>query len=317
MNKNAIPLSLRRHKLVASVRERIENKNVVVGVSGGADSVALLLLCCAAASQESANFSVLAAHVHHGIRKESDDELEFVESLCKTLGIECVSKRIKVKPLHGSLAAGARKMRYEVLHSVAINAGFNVVSVAHHAEDQLETMLMALCRGGGLRKLSGIAAVRPLGNKVNLVRPLLHVEKKELIDICELANIQWCEDQTNLDPSTPRGRLRRDVIPVLCELWSSANRHAANASTLLHSATDVFLQNVPEGNEWDRKRLAKLPLAVIDATLQQAIGEIATFETIQSISKSVVDKNTHARTFQLKNGCETVITSKTVTVIHS
>ncbi len=317
MNKKAIPLTVRRHQLVASVRKTIADQNVVVGVSGGADSVALLLLCCAAASQESANFTVLAAHVHHGLRKESDEEQKFVESLCNTIGIECVSKRIAVKPLHGSIAAGARKLRYEALQSVALHAGFNVVSVAHHAEDQLETMLMALCRGGGLRKLSGIATVRPLGNDVNLIRPLLHVEKKELIHICELANIRWCEDRTNLDPSTPRGRLRKDVMPVLRELWSSADRHAANASTLLHSATEVFLKSVPEGNEWNRELLAELPLPIINATLQQAIGEVATFETIQSISESVIDKNTHARTFQLKDGCETVITSKTVTVVHS
>jgi tRNA(Ile)-lysidine synthetase-like protein len=317
MNKAAIPLEVRRHKLVARVRNAIADQNVVVGVSGGADSVALLLLCCAAALQESANFTVLAAHVHHGLRKESDDEQLFVETLCTSLGIECVSRQITVQPIHGSVAAGARKMRYKILQEIAVDTEFPVVTVAHHAEDQLETMLMALCRGGGLRKLSGIATVRPLCNEVDLIRPLLHVEKKELEHICELANVQWCEDQTNLDPTTPRGRLRQDVIPVLRELWNSADRHAANASTLLHSATDAFLENVPDGNEWNRKLLAKLPLPIIDATLQQAIGDTATFETIQSISKSVVDTNTHARTFQLKDGCKTVITSKTVTVVHS
>jgi tRNA(Ile)-lysidine synthetase-like protein len=316
MNKEAIPLAVRRHKLVATVRKAIADQSLVVGVSGGADSIALLLLCCASAMQESATFQVIAGHVHHGLRAESDDEQQLVETLCATLGIQCVTKKVSVTPVNGSLGAGARKARYEALQQIASDANCAVVAVAHHAEDQLETMLMALCRGGGLRKLSGIASVRPLSDSINLHRPLLHVDKQDLVEICILAGIAWCEDPTNDDVSTPRGRLRSDVIPILRDLWSSADRHAANASALLHCATDAFNEKLSEGNTWDRAVLADLPHPIIDATLHKAVGEIATFETIRSIRDAVIDRTKHPRTFQLQE-CEVVLTSKKVTITHS
>jgi tRNA(Ile)-lysidine synthase len=317
MNKQAVPLAVRRHQLVATVRKAIGNQDVLVGVSGGADSVALLLLCCAGALQESANYQVAVAHIHHGLRVESDAEQKMVEALCESLGVQCISTRVIVTPENGSLAAGARKARYEALQATATALGFNAVAVAHHAEDQLETMLMALCRGGGLRKLSGIAASRPLSGSIDLFRPLLHVEKNELISICNLGQIKWCEDPTNQNSTTPRGRLRQDVIPILRELWNSADRHASNASTMLHAAVDTFDATVPRGNEWDRVTFAKLPLPIIDAALQKAIGERATFESIQSIRDAIVDSNTEPRTFQLQNGNSATVTSKKVIIHHS
>jgi tRNA(Ile)-lysidine synthetase-like protein len=317
MNKQEIPLALRRHQLVATVRKAIGNQDVLVGVSGGADSLALLLLCQGAALQETSDFEVVAAHINHGLRDEADEEQKMVEQLCARIGIRCVSKRVTVEPHNGSIAAGARNARYNALREIAAELHFDVVAVAHHAEDQLETMLMALCRGGGLRKLSGIAAVRPLSEKIDLHRPLLHVEKSALISICQLARVSWCEDPTNRDPSTPRGRLRNDVIPVIRELWSAADKHASNASTMLHAAADSFEASIPTGNEWDRNLLAEFPLPVIDAALQRAIGEHATFSTIQSITEAVVDESTQPRTFHFKNGCYATITAHDVVVVHS
>jgi tRNA(Ile)-lysidine synthase TilS/MesJ len=84
LQKEAIPLEVRRHKLVATVRYQLDD-NVLVGVSGGADSVALLLLCCSVALQQSSSLRVVVGHIHHGIRHESDAEQLMVESLCKSL----------------------------------------------------------------------------------------------------------------------------------------------------------------------------------------------------------------------------------------
>jgi len=317
MNKQTIPLQVRRHTLVATVRKAIDNQDVVVGVSGGPDSVALLLLATCVALQESTNITVFAAHVNHGLRKEADQEQKFVEQLCERIGIRCESRRVSVTPMNGSIAAGARAARYGALAEIASMLGIQTVAVAHHAEDQLETMLMALCRGGGLRKLSGIAAVRPLCDNIKLHRPLLHVEKSELISICKEADVRWCEDPTNEDAATPRGRLRRDVIPVIREIWSSADKHAANASAILHAATDAFESSVPKGNAWERDTLAQLPIPIIDAALHFAIGDNATYETIQSIAEAVVDKSTQPRTFHCKNGWNATITVKDVIVHQS
>ena len=225
-----VPLEVRRHQLVSIVRDAIQNQDVVVGVSGGGDSIALLLLCIAASMQHSSSFSIIVGHIHHGLRNESDDELTHVEDICKQFGVKCVTKKIAVQSKNGSLAAGARDARYEALCAIAIEHHISAIAVAHHADDQLETMLMALCRGGGMRKLAGMSPTRSLTHEINLLRPLLHIEKKTLLEICKTAKVSWCEDPTNRDCSTPRGRLRADVIPILRELWPKADRHAANAS---------------------------------------------------------------------------------------
>jgi len=317
MSQQEVPLAIRRHQLVSTVRELINHQNVVVGVSGGGDSIALLLLCIAASMQQSSLFTVTVGHIHHGLRTESDDEQLFVEELCERFNVPCVTKKIVVKPKNGSLAAGAREARYESLCEIAKANNATAVLVAHHAEDQLETMLMALCRGGGLRKIAGMAPSRSLQNGITLLRPVLHAEKQTLLDICICADVQWCEDPTNTDSSTPRGRLRKDVIPVLRELWSAADRHAANASSMLHAATDAFESGVPGGNSWSRESLSQLPIPIIAAAMHQAVGQHATYETIRSIASAVVDSNTNPRTFVCSDGCVATVTAHQVEVVYT
>ena len=317
MNKNALPLALRRHKLVATVRRALQDQDVVVGVSGGADSVALLLLCCAAASQKTASFEVTAAHIHHGLRKEADSEQQMVVDLCMTLGIRCEVRKIDVQPLNGSVAAGAREARYEQLLDIATACGCQTIAVAHHAADQLETMLMALCRGGGLKRLAGMRSSRQLSEEIELIRPLLQIEKVALEEVCRMADIQWCNDPTNDDPSTPRGRLRNDVIPVLRDLWPAADRHAANASTILQAASDAFESFIPDGTQWSRKSLSQHPLPIIAAAVHGAMGEHATFDTVQSIASAVADDVTDPREFYCGQGCIAPVTAHHVEIVYT
>ena len=317
MNKQAIPLALRRHKLVATVRHALQERDVLVGVSGGADSVALLLLCCAAASQQTAAFQVQVVHIHHGLREESDDEQQGVVDLCEKLGVHCEVRKIVVEAINGSLAAGARQARYEQLLEVARELRVHTVAVAHHAADQLETMLMALCRGSGLKRLAGMQPSRQLSEEVTLIRPLLHVEKEDLEEVCRMADVQWCHDPTNDDLSTPRGRLRSDVIPVLRNLWPGADRHASNASTILQAATEVFESFVPDGKQWSRQTLSQFPVPIIAAAVHGAVGEHATFDTVQSIASAVADDVTDPREFACGQGCVATVTAHHVEIVYT
>ena len=312
-----VPLEIRRHQLVSRVREAIQDQDIVVGVSGGGDSIALLLLCVAASMQQSSSFTVIVGHIHHGLRDESDDELLRVKDICKRFGVKCITKKIAVQSKNGSLAAGARDARYEALCSIANEHHISTIAVAHHADDQLETMLMALCRGGGMRQLAGMAHTRALTNEINLLRPLLHVEKRTLIEICASAEVEFCEDPTNKDCSTPRGRLRCDVIPILRELWPAADRHAANASSILHPAIDAFDESIDEGTSWSRESLSQSPAAVIAATIHHAVGNHATYETIQSVAGAIADNNTEPRTFVCSDGCVVNVTAHLVEVIYT
>lgn len=312
-----VPLAVRRHKLVSCVRDTIQNRDVVLGISGGGDSVALLLLCVAASRQQESTFKIVVGHINHGLRKEAIEEQAFVESLCSSLDVPCVSREVSVEAKRGSIAAGARDARYKALTEIANEHCCTAIAIAHHADDQLETMLMALCRGSGVRKLAGMASSRPLFDAIDLIRPLLHVEKNSLLEICKLADIQWCEDPTNSDTSTPRGRLREDVIPVLRELWSSADRHAANASSMLHATVDAFDSLIPEGTCWSRETIREFPTSIISAALHNAIGHHATYETIQSITFAIQDECTEPRTFECKNGCVAHVTAHNVEVIYT
>ncbi len=313
MKANKLPLALRRHQLVAHVRTCFQEKDVLIGVSGGADSIALLHLAVAAAAQKSSSFRIVAGHIHHGLRADSDNEQFLVEALCAKLGVKCITAKINIAPINGSIAYGAREARYEALYEMAITEKINTVAVAHHADDQLETMIMALCRGGGLQKLSGMEQLRPM-HDVNLLRPLLQIEKKDLIEICDIAQAKWCEDPTNIDASTPRGKLRKEVIPILREMWPAAGRHAANASVLLHAATDAFESLVPYGDSWLRKTLATLPAPIIAEAIHGAIGTRATHEQVAMIASAIADKSTEPRRFHCEGNCIIKVTAHKVEV---
>ena len=313
---SVVPLPVRRHSLVSTVREAYGCNKVVVGVSGGADSVALLLLSLAAEAQKSSSCTIVAGHIHHGLREESDNEQRMVEELCDELGVQLLTERVNVSRVQGSLAAGARDARYEALGRMATAVDATYVSVAHHADDQLETMLMALCRGGGIRKLAGMAESRQLTEQIALVRPLLQTDKKDLIHVCTLAGAKWCEDPTNRNVLTPRGRLRKDVIPVLRELWSSSDKHAAQASRILHAAADAYEALAPTGNAWKRKKLAELPTPIIAESIHLAVGNTAKNEMVHAIATAVQDAIVEPRTFECSDGCRVHISAHTVEVCY-
>ncbi len=303
MNRDALPLSVRRHSLVATIRPAIEDRGCVVAVSGGADSTALLLLCCAAAAQRSApDLRIVAGHVHHGIRQASDGEQILVESLCDALDIPCHCRRLEGI----GTASEARAGRYASLCGIAEQCGLPVVLTAHHARDQLETMLMALCRGGGPRSLAGMPRLRPLSESVQLIRPLLDAAPEVLQEICEVAGVRWCEDPTNEDPSTPRGLLRRDVLPVLESLWPASARHAAHAATMLHAAADAFDaetdRNIDSPLPWSREEVRTVPRAFLAAALHRQLDGAANFDQLIAIADAIGDASTEPRTYQFAGG---------------
>lgn len=317
MNKDVIPLEVRKHKLVANVRKMTQDEDCVIAVSGGPDSMALLALAMAAMMQESASFNVTVAHVHHGLRDASDDELKLVEDECDRLHISFLDARIQVTRKDGSLASGAREARYDALAEIAQQVGAKRVLTAHHADDQLETMLMALCRGGGLDQLAGMVKERQLNEHVILARPLLNARKQTLVDICTTCTIPWCEDPTNSSLDTPRGILRSSVIPTLRELYPSADKHASNASTLLHGLLQERASLIPQGLAWERAELSRFEHAIVSEAVHCALGTNATFDTVQSIASAVKDDSTHERTFTCANGYIAKVTAHTVEVIHS
>lgn len=207
-------------------------KPIGICVSGGADSVALLLLAQAAFPL------VVAATVDHGLRPDSRAEAEFVAALCLNLGVPHYILPVTVAK-DGNVSDQARKARYKALTIWTAKGNLACLMTAHHADDQLETLIMRLNRGSGVGGLAGIRAVNE-----GVVRPLLHWRKAELETIVRTCGITPIDDPTNRNDHFDRARLRKSLATVD---WLDPHAAADSADALSEAETALA---------WCAKRIA-------------------------------------------------------------
>jgi tRNA(Ile)-lysidine synthase len=193
---------------VAPLRDRILGLDdvdgpVVVGCSGGADSLTLLAVAC------DAGLDPIAVHVDHGLRASSATEGEVVAAAAATLGARAERREVDVAP-GGNLEARARDARYAALEEVAAADAAGAVLVGHTADDQAETVLLALLRGSGAAGLAGM----PL-RRGPIVRPLLRVRRAETEACCRALGLEPVRDPTNDDRAYRRAWIRHEVLPLL------------------------------------------------------------------------------------------------------
>ena len=221
---------LRLHMAPSGVR-------IVAGVSGGADSVCLLLVLHSLSRQM--GFELEAVHVEHGIRgQESIRDAEFTEALCAEIAVPCTRYEVNVpeyaKKQHLGFEEAARKLRYDAFfrraEEIRQTTGKQaVIALAHHREDNAETVLFRLLRGSGLRGLCGIRPVLRYRDYV-VIRPLLETGRGEIESYLSKRGKTYCRDSTNEDEAYSRNRLRRRILPE--------NRRSASAqATLRQSST--------------------------------------------------------------------------------
>ena len=191
-----------------------QGDRIAVGVSGGADSVALLRFLAALRPQF--GWDLVVCHIHHGLRgAEADRDECFVRALAEQLGLPCAVSRIDAAALalrdHISVEEAGRMARYAFFAQTAGEGGR--IATAHTLDDSIETVLMNLVRGTGLRGLCGIPRIRG-----NIVRPLLDCTRAEVEDYLGALGQPYCTDSTNLTDDYTRNRIRHDILPRLCEL---------------------------------------------------------------------------------------------------
>jgi tRNA(Ile)-lysidine synthase len=230
-----------------------------IALSGGLDSTVLL----AALASSPALAPLRAIHVDHGLHPDAARWSEHGATLAARAGIGCEIVRVDARAGAGeSPEAAARTARYAAL-AARLQPG-EVLLTAHHADDQLETVLLQWLRGGGLRALSGMTPVAAFASGWH-ARPLLGFTRAELGDWAELQRLDWLEDPSNLDLRFDRNYLRLEVLPSLRRRWPAASRtvgrvasQAAEALALDDVAAGADLASVAEGRTVSLERLARL-----------------------------------------------------------
>ncbi len=275
---------------------------LVVGLSGGLDSVVLLHTLTALKSE--LGFSLTALHIHHGLSPNADHWLQFTQQLCQSWNVPFCSERVCVEA-HAPEGpeAAARHARYEAYAS----QDAEWLALAHHRDDQAETLLFNLLRGAGVSGAAAMPSTRRLATnaKLRILRPLLDVSRTEIEAYAREANLAWVDDESNRDSRYARNFLRHEIFPLLRErfpgcdaAFSRAATHFAQADALLESlaqidATSVLRDGriaVPEFVKLEEARASNLLRHVLRCEGVRMPDTVRLEEIARQIRTAVMDR---------------------------
>lgn len=233
----------------------------VLSVSGGVDSMVLLDIL-----RTEPGLELVVAHFDHGIRNDSDEDRKLVEKTAQRFGLSFVSDRAQLGP--DVSEAAARTARYDFLRHVVEQEKAIAVVTAHHQDDMLETAIFNMLRGTGRKGLSS------LQSGPDIIRPLLHINKQEILAYAQTHHIVWREDSTNQNEAYARNYIRANIMPRLGEAGKKALLQHINHAATTNAEIDALLHViVPAGDVLDRAWFIALPHAlsreVIAAWLRQ------------------------------------------------
>ena len=246
---------------------------VLVALSGGADSVALLRLLL------SFGYTCEAAHCNFHLRgEESDRDEAFVRELCRKLNIKLhithFNTTVYASEKRISIEMAARELRYEWFARVKEESGAAVVAVAHHKDDSVETLLLNLIRGTGI---NGLLGIRPRNGDV--VRPLLCVNRGEIIDYLHGIGQDYVTDSTNLQDEYTRNKIRLNLLPLMQEINSSVKESLIDTSNYLSDAARIYAKGIEEG----KARILTEKGICISALLNEPAPSALLFEIIHPL----------------------------------
>ena len=293
-------------------------KPLAVALSGGADSMALLWACHTKWPGE-----VYAVHVHHGLQAAADDFERHCKAFCSEKQIPFHSIHVNARHLTGqSPEDAARQARYHALANVLSSEWGGLVkdiALAQHADDQIETVLLALSRGSGLPGLSGMRA-QWLQEGITFHRPLLGVSAQELKKWAKSQGLKWVEDPSNEDESFTRNKIRKKILPPLLEAFpniretlSRSAAHIAQAQSLLKELAEEDLAFV--GNAPHIKALQTLSEARRSNVLRHwlsAQGCRASTAQLRELNRLIMACTTRGHDIQLKVGESCVVRKNAV-----
>lgn len=279
----------------------VENKliqngdKIVIGVSGGPDSIALLDVLIKLQSR--IKFDITVAHINHMIRQEAIDDQKYVEQYCKNKKIKCFIKQAKVEEIAkkkkiGTEEAG-RNLRYEFFNEILKKTNSNKIATAHTKNDNAETVLMNIIRGSGTSGLKGIQAARD--NKY--IRPLIECERKEIEEYCNENNLEPRIDKTNMENIYTRNKVRNLLIPYIQKEFNPSIIEALNRLSQIASMENEYfeLQTIKAYNEIKEEE-----------TKEQIILNLKKFNSKELVIKNRIVLYTINRLFGSSSGIEKI-----------
>lgn len=220
-----------------------DGDKIVLGVSGGPDSLAMLTILNEIRNEKLIDFSIFVAHINHMIRDEANEEEEFVRKICEKNKIEFYSKRLDIHEFANNNKIGTeeagRKVRYEFFNEVLKNTDSNKIAVAHNKKDRAETMILNLLRGSGINGLKGIEP-----KKNNIIRPIIEIDRDEIESYCEKNNLKPCIDKSNFENIYNRNKVRNIVIPYIEKEFNPNIVETLIRLSDLATEEDEFINNI-------------------------------------------------------------------------
>ncbi len=221
-----------------------KNDKVVIGVSGGPDSICLLHLLYSI--KKELEFEIVVAHINHQIRKVADSETEYVKDFCKNLGIECFVKKENITELAKKQKKGTeevgRQVRYDFFEDVAQKTNSNKIATAHNSNDRAETVILNILRGSGISGLKGIEAMRD--NKY--IRPLIFTKREKIEEYCQENNLNPKIDESNMENIYNRNKVRNIIIPYIEKEFNKNIIQTINRLSDVATEENEFLQKLTE-----------------------------------------------------------------------
>ena len=267
--------------------------------------------------------SLTLAHIHHGLHDQADDHARFVQSLADAYALPCIEQRVEVRPVAGNVEANARRLRYAALADIATQTATHFVLTAHHGDDQLETLLLRLMRGSGVRGLRGLRWRRKLSldsdhANLRLLRPMLLADRAMVLDFLKKGGWSWCNDPTNDDLNRRRARLRQQVLPTLKAMSPGLSQRATRTATCMAQTHTAIASQAAQldwqtggddesTGQWiDRETLRALPQAMVFEILRQ-VASGASGRQLTKATKAVLDHRGGQRVFQLAQGHQLIV----------
>ena len=277
-----------------------QQESYVLAVSGGVDSMVLLEQFFQL--QKKYPIIITVVHIHHHLRQESDEEEVMVREFCRkrNLSVE-VCHWEEGSSQNSGIEEKARQFRYEKLKESQQKHHASYVVVAHHADDQVETVLMKLTRGSTLEGIAGMKPMRPFGEGY-LIRPFLTVDKKALYEYASMHQILYSEDTTNQSVAYTRNRFRQEMIPLfkkenpkfnqkIQEFTKTLQEQQELIGTITYQWMEQALVELPNGWSWNKDSYLKQPIGlqkVILVEISKKIGGLLSTKNVSDIHKAIL-----------------------------